>query len=349
MKNEMTEKDIIFKKIAPGEEVDSNCFCHYGWEGIGSFAFWKYATAYYDSAEILFDKFKDSAGHYAILDGTGITMCFLYRHFVELSIKYLNVKFVCTSEADYKALLEKNHNLYELWSITKPKLSELKKRVGSSVNLGVLEHYVLEFDRFDKDSMTMRYPVKKDLSPMNEATRLDIYNLHDRMSELYNALEAIAYDLDNQLRSDVDPVRIDAFLAEYEDLRPRVMWLVDAMKPFAEKENQEFKITDFVKGLSGVKDGMDQMGLLLSCPDDELIMFDTLYYTGRAIASEELRLPKNPHEAKIDAVKMCVKNMDRDSLEFGKPKNDEICIHQKMASSIIKYVSRAVEVIDWDK
>lgn len=91
------------------------------------------------------------------------------------------------------------------------------------------------------------------------------------------------------------------------------------------------------------------MALLLSCPDDELIMYDTLYYTGRAIASEELRLPKNPHEAKIDAVKMCVKNMDRDSLEFGKPKNDEICIHQKMASSIIKYVSRAVEVIDWDK
>ena len=54
MKNEMTEKDIIFKKITPGEEVDSNCFCHYGWEVIGSFAFWKYATAYYDSAEILY-------------------------------------------------------------------------------------------------------------------------------------------------------------------------------------------------------------------------------------------------------------------------------------------------------
>lgn len=349
MKNEMTEKDIIFKKITPGEEVDSNCFCHYGWEGIGSFAFWKYATAYYDSAEILFDKFKDSAGHYAILDGTGITMCFLYRHFVELSIKYLNVKFVCTSEADYKALLEKNHNLYELWVITKPKLSELKKRVGSSVNLGVLEHYVLEFDRFDKDSMMMRYPVKKDLSPMNEATRLDIFNLHERMVDLYNALDAIAYDLDNQLRSEISQERINGFLDKYEVMRPRVLWMLEAMKPFVEKEKQDFKISDFLKELKGSKNGMDQMALLLSCPDDELIMYDTLYYTGRAIASEELRLPKNPHEAKIDAVKMCVKNMDRDSLEFGKPKNDEICIHQKMASSIIKYVSRAVEVIDWDK
>ena len=46
---------------------------------------------------------------------------------------------------------------------------------------------------------------------------------------------------------------------------------------------------------------------------------------------------------------MCIMNMERDHLEFGKPKNNEICIYEKMASSIILYVSRAVAVIDWDK
>ena len=281
----MNVKDVVFKTIPAGELADSNTFCHYGWEGAGSFAFWRYATAYFDSAEVLFEKFVNSPGDNAILDGTGITMCFLYRHFVELSIKHLYVKFVCTTEDEYKTILEKGHNLYELWHATKPKLSALKKRVGSSVDIGVLEHYIMEFDRFDKDSMTMRYPIKKDLKPMNSSTRLDIINLHARVNELYGAFEGIANDLDNQLDNEIDQARIDAFLAKYEELRPRVLWLIEAMKPFAERKNKELKGFKFSELRTSVNDGMDQMTLLLHCSDDELIMFDTLYYTGRAVSS----------------------------------------------------------------
>lgn len=76
----MTENDIVFKFYGEGERPDPNCFCHYGWEGQGSFAFWKYACAYYDSAESLFQKFLQSKGDFAILDGIGLTICFLYRH-----------------------------------------------------------------------------------------------------------------------------------------------------------------------------------------------------------------------------------------------------------------------------
>ena len=50
----MTEKDVIFKIYGVGDRPDPNCFCHFGWEGVGGFAFWKYAQAYYDCAEILF-------------------------------------------------------------------------------------------------------------------------------------------------------------------------------------------------------------------------------------------------------------------------------------------------------
>ena len=345
----MTDQDVVFRKITSGEKVDPSSFCHYGWEGIGAFAFWKFAKAYYDSAEVLFDKFQTSSGDYAVLDGIGVTICFLFRHFVELSIKYLNVKFVCANEEDFKSLFEKGHDLRKLWTATKPRLIELHNRVGSTVNLDALEHYILEFDRFDKDSMTMRYPVKKDLSPMNLETKLDIYNLHDRMIELYYALDIIAYDLDNQLRCEVSQEQIDVFLAKYEEMHSRVLWMLEAVKPFTEKENQVFNITSFVKGLTEAQKEMDLMTLLLSCPDDELILYDTLYYTGRAIVAEELRLPKKSNEAKMDAIKMCIKNMERDKLEFGKPRNDEICFHQKKASLIIKFISKAIEVIDLDK
>ncbi len=160
----MTINDEIFRLIHEGEVADPNSFCHYGWEGIGAFAFWKYATAYFDSAEILFEKFVASAGHNDILDGTGLTMCFLYRHFVELSIKYLYVKFATPSKEEYKKFLESGHNLYKLWRDTKPLLSKLRRRVGSTVDIGVLEYYIKEFDRFDPDAMSMRYPVRNDLT-----------------------------------------------------------------------------------------------------------------------------------------------------------------------------------------
>ena len=73
---------MIFKLYGEGDSPDPNCFCHFGWEGTGVFAFEKYALAYYDSAEFLFAKFKESSGDLAILDGIGLTICFLYRHYV---------------------------------------------------------------------------------------------------------------------------------------------------------------------------------------------------------------------------------------------------------------------------
>lgn len=341
----MTDKDIVFRKIPEGETSDSNMFCHYGWEGIGAFAFWRYATAYYDSAEILFEKFVKSAGQNDILDGTGITMCFLYRHFVELSIKYLYVKFVCTGEEEYKAFLNNGHKLNSLWNATKPKLIALKERVGSSVDLNVIEHYIQEFDIFDKDSMTMRYPVnKKDLSPMNECTRLDIINLHARVGDLYWAFYGLPNDLEGQLEEEVKQEKINEFLSYYNILRPRAFWLLEALKPLiasAHKGPIWLELSDIRPD-----EYNKQLELLDSCTDDELILFDTLYYTGRDILGGLLRLPLDAQEAKIDAIKMCILNMQRDNLEFGKPKNGEINIYGKSPSSIINCVSRALEVIE---
>ena len=121
------------------------------------------------------------------------------------------------------------------------------------------------------------------------------------------------------------------------------------MKPFAEKENTEIKFTSFSDLGANIEDGMKQMQMMEKCTDDELIMLDTLYYTGRYILNRQLRLPKNPHEARIDAVKQCIINMEYDGLSFGKPKNSEVMICQMMASSIIRNVTATVKVIDWDK
>lgn len=345
----MTNKDVVFRLIPIGEEVDPNSFCHYGWEGTGEFAFWKYAMAYYDSAEVLFEKFVASPGQYDILDGVGLTMCFLYRHFVELSIKSLFVKFVRNSEEDFKAFLKKGHRLTELWSATKPKLIDLKKRVGSSVDLDVLEHYILEFDRFDNDSMAMRYPVRKDLAAMHQSSRLDIINLHHRVGELRQAFDGLSYDLENQMEAKMEPERIDGFMKIYEAIRPKVLSLLEELRS-SEKDVSNGKVWLSLSDIEYAEPGSDKLTRLLrSCTDDELIMLDTLYYTGRAIVSGGLTLPTDPQEARIDAVKLCILNMERDGLEFGKPKNDQINIFEKSESAIIRYIGTAVKVIDWDR
>lgn len=120
----MTDKDVIFKLYEAGDRPNPNCFCHFGWEGTGVFAFEKYALAYYDSAEILFARFKKSPGNYAILDGIGLSICFLYRHYVELMLKQLYLRFVCKSEDDFKKYLENGHNLNMLWLSLKPHIEE---------------------------------------------------------------------------------------------------------------------------------------------------------------------------------------------------------------------------------
>lgn len=69
-------------------------------------------------ARIFFvDKFNASGGHNDILDGLGLPICFLYRHFTELHLKFLIRKFGCSTDSDYKELVEKGHDLIKLWEV----------------------------------------------------------------------------------------------------------------------------------------------------------------------------------------------------------------------------------------
>lgn len=340
----MTEKDVIFKIYDNNDNPDQNCFCHFGWEGIGEFAFWKYACAYYECAEILFERFKDAKGDYRILDGIGLPICFSYRHFIELTLKYLFIKFVCTNEQEYKDYLNNGHDLEELWNAIKSKLSELRKRVRSTVSLGCVEHYIKEFDKFDKSSMSLRYPIDKSLKPMHQDTKLDIYNLHDRMQELYKAFDDLAYELDNQLFINIDSDKLNKFTGKYEELRPKIESIIDKIDSI---NDERFKSANTLERLRN-SESSKIYSILMDCSDDDvIILLDTLYYVGRSIVSEELRLPKNPYDARTDVKKKCILNMEYARLEFGKPINDQINIYGKQKAVIVKNVRKAMEMLNF--
>ena len=262
---------------------------------------------------------------------------------IELALKHLFVKYVCTDDQEFKNYLSKGHDLKELWLAIKKKLSELKKRVHSTVNLGCIEHYIMDFNEFDKNSMTLRYPVDKKLKPMKPETKLDIHNLHDRMQELYKALDDLSYELDNQLFIDVDAEKLNKFTAKYEELHPKIETIIDKIVSIKDEESNSANLLERFKNSETSK----IYSILKDCSDDEIILLDTLYYTGRAITSEELRLPKDQYKARIDVKKKCILNMEYDDLEFGKPKNDQINIYGKQKAVIVKTVRMAMKYLDF--
>lgn len=337
----MSIDDKIFKEVDDAKVLNPNDFCHFGWEGVGPFAFYRYACAYYDSACALFDDIKVTQSN-DLIDGYGITMCFAYRHFVELYLKHIYIKFVCSSEEDYKRFLNIGHNVVELWNESKSTLKAFKDRVGTSVSLGIVEHYIREISQFDVNSMSMRYPIDKNLDPLQPQRHLDIQNLRDRMEELYNALEQMTWDFDNQISTNIPQDKIIDFQSTYLKLLPSVHKFLKEIERYVDRltEPIEFKPLEFGAHLHK---NVIPMSLYDNYTDDEVMLLDVLYYAGRAIRSREVRLPIDVEEKKNDILKLCILQMTRDHFVFGQPKSDAVNIYCKGASAVYDTIEFMLE------
>lgn len=181
-----------------------------------------------------------------------------------------------------------------------------KDRVGSTVNIGCLEHYIHEIDSFDKNSMTVRYPLDKKLNQTNEEIRLDVNNLHDRMCEFHDALLQIDCDIDNQLKGDVAEELIAQFIEIYKHYNKKISSFLATAKSFADKEKDKCSYRPFDELESTFQDEDRLSDVLKVLDSDLLILLESLFYTGRAIHQRLLVLPKDRNDAAIDTVKSCV-------------------------------------------
>lgn len=340
----MTIDDQLFKGVDNAVALQPNDFCHFGWEGTGAYAFYRYACAYYDSACALFDDIKSTDSN-DLIDGYGIAMCFAYRHFVELYLKYIYIKFVCNSDDDYKRFLNIGHNVVELWNESKPTLRTFKNRVGTSVSLGIVEHYIKEINKFDTDSMSMRYPIDKKLEPQQPQRHLDIQNLRDRMEELYSALGQMVWDFDNQITNVIPQEEIENFKAKYLELLPSVHKFLAEIEKYVDRSEYEIDFSSMEKGVD-LSRNVIPLNLFDNYSDDEVMLFDVLYYVGRAIRGREVRLPIDPAERMIDVLKLCVLQIRRGHFEFGKPKNTEVNIYGKGASSVYDNIKATIDELN---
>ncbi len=155
---------------------------YFGWDSMEPItAFFNYADSYRYAADTLFKKFRYKNTSLSDLDRLGFSICFLYRQSIELSLKFIYM--TCRrSQNENKAFLKKGHNLLELWDTLIP-------LINSSINdEAVIRHYIVEFNKFDPNSMVMRYPVKKDNSPNKKDTKLNIVTYAKAAQRLQNKL-----------------------------------------------------------------------------------------------------------------------------------------------------------------
>lgn len=352
----MTDKDPIIKFLDKEElkAAAPESFSYIGWEGNGYFAFYLFAENYHIAAQTIYDKMVGSGRNNAILDGLIYPLIFAHRHFCELMLKGLYFEFSNETEENLKKFLNRcGHDLMRSWAEVKPLISRGKKHVGSKVNIGAIEHYLSELNQFDPDSMAMRYPVTKNLEKMREKWQhLDFHNFHDRMEELYNALNQIKYDISNQVKINHTDQEMADFMQILEQYKPKFMELLSILEPMDQEEEDEGKLK--IKSLFSESDEgtlftppvRPDLDLIFSNGDDFLMLVETLYYCGRHIQEHLVTLSQKPEEAKQELICVCIDQMHYDNFEFGKtPEESNINIDSKSPSAILQHISTSLNLL----
>ena len=133
---------------------------------------------------------------------------FLYRHYLEISLKSLADDSLELLRADPQSL--HGHKLDEVWATAKRRLDEaLGDSEDTAIHREVLENAVSQFDDLDHTGQGARYPWGLEGQRMlNAPERLSVQNLRREMSNVARAVEQLGYilsariDIQNEFRNE---------------------------------------------------------------------------------------------------------------------------------------------------
>lgn len=339
----MKTTDIIIRELTTEELKKGKPFSHFGWEGTGAFSFYVISEGYWTSAKILLNKMIKNAGDYALVDSLIYPLFFNYRHSIEVFLKQLFFKYGEKSELAQKSFLEYGHDLCQLWAKLRPFLNQGKKHVGSTIDLNALEYYIKALNNFDHDSMVMRYPIEKDLAAnKSHEHKFDFINFGERMNELCDALRQLDYDLDNQFTDTATLDELEEYLKYLEKYRLQINEFITLLEAEdIETGSREIVFNDLFFEPSKT------LQYLKTCESDLLILLDNLFYGGRCVNDNSIRLSKSLVERQKEFVKFCRELLEKDGLCFGKkPTDSQINIYGKTPSAILKNISTAISILD---
>lgn len=172
------------------ESGNYNEFSHIAWGNIES-QFYGYITGYKESADLIIQNALTSGDNHT-LDTCVFPACFLYRQYIELAMKDLYLLFSGDNFDDKVQMIKKSsHNLKAIWQKVRPVIVKYFPNDDKTI-LDAVEDYIYQFAVEDSNSFAFRYPITKDLDPINGTERrINIKNLMERMNELESFLSAV--------------------------------------------------------------------------------------------------------------------------------------------------------------
>lgn len=340
----MGQINTLFKFYEPNELININGdrFSHFGWEGIGSLAFSMYAESYKRAGELLYKKMKE--GNNGDRDALIYPLCFNYRHCMEMLLKFLYIKFSEEDERKIKEFLDKGHDLNKIWNEVKPILKINIDKTGSKVDINFIEYCVNEMHKFDEKSMRMRYPITKKLEPNNKKElRLDFHNFHNQMVIFYESICQLDSDISNQVKCQGTKEENELFVKKYNLAKREIMGFLNIIRPYV--GNSIKKKINFKNLFNGDNEYVIREEYLDSFTSDHKIVIEVLFYAGRAVNSEEIRLSKTSNMKVRDFINFCLYHMKNSGLEFGK-EISYMNTSSKQSEDIIRNIETAMSIID---
>lgn len=334
------------------------------WSEDSVFNFSNYSYAYRQAAEALYEQFVTHNGDYAVKDPMGITLTFMYRHYMELTTKFLYLKFYPyihgrrLNDDEIVGFVEKTgHNLNEIWKELKPILTELSMRLRNEFDIKAFSHYVSEFQRYDESSMKMRYPMDKQGKAFEtQAQRLDMKILHDRMDECMNEVDKLVGQWDDQIYWGDDEELGNVFMEQYKDAIDDVEQFlvyeaayVDAYKEKHSGGMRFYNLSDVV--LKPLSEEMTVVKFLQSLTDNHLLVIHNLYYVGSSCL-RKIMVWKKASDRQVQFMRSAGLICRNETNKFNAPINRSDLIGtilSKIPETVYKAVKGCVDIYkgDW--
>ena len=127
-------------------------------------------------------------------------ICFLYRQYLELIMKYIYMKHTGDQKEEIISTInEVSHDLFKVWQKVKPVIEATNAHFEEECDLvQAVEGYISEFNQFDPNSFTFRYPVTKRMEKvLPQEFYINLRILQTRMEELHNFFEGCLMQLDD--------------------------------------------------------------------------------------------------------------------------------------------------------
>jgi len=167
------------------------------------------------------------------LDEIAMPVCFLFRQYLELTLKDIYVQYSLASPDEVqKMIADVGHNLLKAWGYAKPIIESVLDDNDRTYFEG-LESYVKQFHENDPTSMKYRYPMDKKLNLYSGAKKLNLINLKKRMEEIEHFLPMCilsALDIEKIKRLTFDKRNIALKLWDENKLPEAIICYLEALE-----------------------------------------------------------------------------------------------------------------------